>query len=124
MKSPGKLGNRFFLSLRWIARILGSLVALLIIVFVLGYAIGGDPKANEETSLKTMVFPAIIFTVWIAGVALAWKWEGIGGGILFLSSIVFFIAVSDALWPPNPLSILPITGVLFLVCWWKSKTTT
>ena len=123
MKNPGKLENRFLLALRWIARILASLVALLIVVFAVGYAIGGDSKATEETSLKTMVFPAVMFTVWVAGVALAWKWEGIGGGILLLSSIVFFIAVSNALWPPNPLLILPITGILFLICWWKSKTT-
>ena len=123
MRSPGKLESKFFLALRWIARIVGSLAVLLIIVFGLAYAIGGDPNATEESDFLTKVSVAGMFTVWVVGVVLGWRWENIGGGILIAGSAIFYIFVPDAMdWPPNPLIAFPITGILFLICWWKSRT--
>ena len=116
MSNPGKLENKFFLVLRWIARIVGSLTALMIVFFGIAYSIEGDPPKASVVS---------IFVIWVVGVVLSWKWEGIGGGLLLLSSIIFYIFVPDALdWPPNPLIAFPITGILFLICWWKSRIVT
>ena len=119
MKGPGKLNNKFFSILRWIARIIGSLIALLVVSFGVAYAIGGD------------IPPPLAFlglALFVIGVILAWIWEGIGGGLLLLLSIVFAIVQPNAFWhpndvfPPTPLLIFPITAILFLVCWLKSRT--
>jgi len=114
---------KFFLTLRWIARVLGSLLALFFLLMGLGYAIGGDAQATQEENFLTMLGVVTIFTVWIIGIILAWKWEGIGGGIILLSTIIFFIVVPDALSPFNPLHLLPVIGILFLICWWRARVT-
>ena len=120
MSRTGKLDNTFFLILRWIARIIGSLIALLVVSFGVAYAIGGDLP------------PPLAFlglALFVIGVILAWKWEGIGGGLLLLLSIVFAIVQPNAFWTPNeasvgptPLLIFPIIAILFLICWLKSRT--
>ena len=120
MNGPGKLNNKFFVVLRWVARIIGSLVALLVVLFGVAYTIGGNPP-------PPLVFLA--FLVLVIGVILAWFWEGIGGGLLLLLSIVFAIVQPNAFWTPNeasvgptPMLIFPIAAILFLICWLKSRT--
>ncbi len=120
-KGPPKLNNKFFLTLRWIARVLASLLALFFLLMGLGYAIGGDPHATQEVSLLTQIWVVSIFTVWIVGAILAWRWEGIGGGTILLSTIIFFIVVPNAFTPLNPFHILPVIGILFLICRWRAR---
>jgi len=122
MNNPGKLENRYFIALRWLARILGSLTALLVTVFGIAYAIGGELSFSEKSELLTSISVVSVFTVWVAGMVISWKWEDIGGGMLVLNSIIFYIFVPNAMdWPPNPLIVFPIAGILFLICWWKSR---
>jgi hypothetical protein len=120
-QGPPKLNNKFFLTLRWIARVLASLLALFFLLMGLGYAIGGDPKATQEVSILTQIWVVGIFTIWIVGTILAWRWEGIGGGIILISTIIFFIVIPDAVSPLNPFHLLPLIGILFLICWWKAR---
>jgi len=103
-------------TVRWIARIIGTLVAVLVLVFVLAYTFG-DQSEGGPPGLQ----PGLIFACWILGVVLAWKWEGIGGLLLVVSSVVFLFVTPRALWPPTPLTAFPISGIMFLGCWfgWK-----
>lgn len=120
-QGPPKLNNKFFLTLRWIARVLATLLVLFFLLMGLGYAFGGDPYATQEVNLLTLIWVVGIFTVWIVGAILAWRWEGLGGGIILLSTIIFFIFVPKASSSPNPLHLLPVIGILFLICWWKAR---
>ena len=120
-QGPPKLHSKFFLTLRWIARVLGSLLSLFFLLMGLGYAIGGDPHATQDVNLLTLIWVVGIFTVWIVGAILAWRWEGLGGGIILISTIIFFIVVPRASSSLNPLHLLPVIGILFLVCWWKAR---
>jgi hypothetical protein len=120
MVGPGKLNSTFFSILRWVARVIGSLVALLIVAFGVAYTIGGNPP-------PPLVF--IAFAILVIGVILAWIWEGIGGGLLLLLSIVFAIVQPNAYWTPNensvgptPMLIFPIVAIIFIVCWLKSRS--
>lgn len=118
MNGPGKLNNKFYVVLRWLARIIGSLMALFIL-FMLVVHMFGDVEGEDG---KPPIHVILFFSLWIVGVILAWKWEVVGGGLLLLNSIVFFIVTPNAFWPPNPFfNAFPVTGILFLVCWLKSR---
>ena len=103
-------------TVRWIARIVGTLAGVLVLVFALAYTFG-DESEGGPPGLQ----PVLIFTCWILGVLLAWKWEGIGGLLLVTSSAVFLFVTPRALWPPTPLTAFPISGILFLVYWFGSR---
>lgn len=112
---PPKLNNKFFLTLRWIARALGSIVALFLIMFALGYAL-----QEGEGGLPGIRISAAII-IWIIGVALSWRWEGIGGGIILLNTVIFFILVPNVFSSLSPYHFFLVVGILFLICWWKAR---
>jgi hypothetical protein len=122
IKGPPKLHNKFFLSLRWTARVLASLLAMFFLLMVIGYAVDSNPDAEQRADILTQVLLLTLFITWIIGTMLAWRWEGIGGGIILVSTIIFFIRVPDAFTTLNLLHLLPAIGILFLICWWKART--
>ena len=105
--------------IRWTARIAGSLIALLVIVFIIGYTFG-DPALGGPPPVPAIV----LFGFWIAGVVIAWKREGFGGSLILVNSLASTLIASDLIWPPTLLTIFPAVGVLFCVCWLLSKKTT
>ena len=64
----------------------------------------------------------------ILGLALAWRWEALGGAVclgFFAVHLALFWAIRGRFFPLPALltfSPLPIAGVLFLACGWKSRT--
>jgi hypothetical protein len=113
--NQGKLDKVLFLVIRWVARIIGSLMALFVVIMVVAYSIQGGEDAPS-------LIVAAAFASLVIGVILAWIWEGIGGGFLLLSSIVFIIFQPNAFWPLTLLVIFPITAILFLICWLRFRT--
>ena len=105
--------------IRWTARIAGSLISLLVIVFIIGYTFG-DPDLGGPPPVSAFV----LFGFWIAGVVIAWKREGVGGSLILANSLASTLIASDLIWPPSLLTIFPATGVLFCVCWLLSRKTT
>jgi len=102
-------------TIKWIARILGSLVALMVLVFGVGYAIQGSAPTG----------PAIIvFAFWIIGVVAAWKWEGFGGSLILANTLACTLLPYDIIWPPNPLIVFPFCGVLFCIYWLATQAKT
>ena len=110
----------------WIARILGSILAVYFVFTTV---------ANLIMDFKTWDFVAYIFftftIIFAIGVIIAWFKEKIGGIILIAASVagsIFSIIVGLN----NPdfdlldfiiLAGLPflIVGILFLIYWWKSR---
>ena len=95
--------------------------------FLLGVA---DPYAVEGyPSIEAL--PPIFMFLSVLGLGIAWRWERLGGMIV----IVFQLAVLSLLLIHSPLThdfprlavpyllsmIVTIPGVLFLVCWWRSR---
>ena len=101
---------------RWIARTGGSLAAALLLLFVLA-SVFGDQSEGGPPGLET----GSVFVCWILGVLLAWKWEGIGGLLLLSASAGFMFVTPTALWPPTPLTVFPIAGILFGACWLSAR---
>ena len=122
--------------LRWIARIW----SLPFIVFALLCLVGtawnlattgvADPHAVADYPW-TEVLPPVFLLLSILGLGIAWRWERLGGTI----ATVFQLAVILALLIQRPITqdfprfaipyllsiIVTIPGVLFLVCWRRSR---
>jgi len=89
-----------------------------------------DPYAVEDYP-PTEALPPIFMFLSILGLGIAWRWERLGGTI----ALVFQLAALPFLFIHSPLTqdfprlaipyllsmMVAIPGVLFLVCWWRSK---
>jgi hypothetical protein len=122
--------------IRRIARIWSLPIMVYALLMLVGYAwnwlaIGvADPYAVEDYA-PIEALPPIFMFLSILGLGIAWRWERLGGTIV----IVFQLAVLLLLFIHRPLThdfprfmvpyllsmIVTIPGVLFLVCWWRSK---
>ena len=122
--------------LRWIARIWSVPLIVFALIFLAGtvwnLATTGvaDPHAVEGYPW-TENLPPIFLLLSILGLGIAWRWERLGGTI----AVVFQLAVLATLLIQRPITqdfsraaipyllwlVVAIPGVLFLVCWRRSK---
>lgn len=123
--------------IRWIARILGTLILIIVLIFLIGYGSNylrtgiADPYAVEDyPPIENL--PPLFMLLSALGLGIAWRWERLGGAI----AVFFQLATLPILlihWPisegfpfylfaPYGISALvALTGVLFLVSWRQSK---
>jgi hypothetical protein len=124
---------------RWAGRILSILLLWLIVVLAFGAVKHGpyiqpqqgttiaaahpttEPDYPRETSLGIALFTIL------AGLVVAWKWEGLGS-LLILGGFAAFTLVNGSrtfTFQPlcNPFYAFLITGLLFLYCWWRTRKT-
>jgi hypothetical protein len=137
MPNVDDVGDRATKWIRWIARIWGTLIAVCTLLVLIGYAGNWvttgkvDPHAVEDyPPIENL--PPLLALLSVLGLCVAWRWEGLGGAI----AVVFNLAGLPVLlihWPiahafPRYLvapygtwMIIAIPGILYLVCWWRSK---
>jgi hypothetical protein len=89
-----------------------------------------DPYALQDYP-PIEALPPLFLLLSILGLGIAWRWERLGGTL----ALVFQVAALPFLFIQSPLTqdfprfavpyllsiIVIIPGVLFLVCWWRSK---
>ena len=137
MTNADGTGNRATKSIRWIARVWGGLVLAVALLFIAGYAWNwvttgqADPHTAEGYPPIENLPPVLMFVAAL-GLGIAWRWEGLGGAITVVSQLVT-LPVLLIHWPiahdfPRYLFapygtwlLVAIPGVLFLVCWWRSR---
>jgi hypothetical protein len=130
-------GNGATRWIRWVARIWGGLVLVFALLIFGGYASNwlrtgqADPHAVEDYPPIENLPPLLMFVAAL-GSGIAWRWEGLGGGITVVSQLVA-LPVLLIHWPitddfPRYLvapygtwMIVAIPGILFLACWWRSR---
>jgi len=90
------------------------------LAFFIGEGLLGDNSKPLET---TAIIQLSMAGIELVGLALAWKWEAIGG------SITLIVFVCKGIMNPRafalPLMLIPFAAILFLLSWWisrKSKT--
>lgn len=117
--------NKIAITIRWIARISGSLILAFILFFLLAHVFGEDESGNGFQNTKeviTFLFFPISTSI---GLSLALKWEGLGGIITVAGMIGLFALRPDLL--NNKFSInmaIPlIPGVLYIAYWLIKKQT-
>ena len=139
MPNVHEVGDRATKWIRWIARIWGALIVAVTLLMLIGYAWSwvttgvADPHAVEDYPPIENV-PPLFALLSVLGLGIAWRWEGLGGAI----TVGFSLAALPVLlvhWPiardfPRYLvapygtwTIILIPGILFLVCWWRTKRT-
>ena len=137
MPNINDAGDRTTRRIRWIARIWATVLIAIALLILIGNVSSwvsggeGDPNAVEDYPAIEKLPPIFAFLS-VLGLAIAWRWEGLGGAI----AIFFNLAGLPVLlihWPPAdnfPFSLLApygvwmmigIPGVLFLICWWRSR---
>ena len=137
MANADKSGKANIRWIRWITRIWGGMVLLVALFIFAGYASNwvtngeADPYTAEDYPRIENLPPLLMFVAAL-GLGIAWRWEGLGGAITVISQLVT-LPVLLVHWPisegfPRYLvapyglwMIVTIPGVLFLVCWWRSR---
>jgi uncharacterized membrane protein YdbT with pleckstrin-like domain len=106
-------------NLRIIARILDSILLLLIIMFFIGE---GSPDIKQLTTIELILLAAVL--AMILGEIIAWKWEG-AGGVCILGGVTLFILTNalttHQVWPGWVFALVGVSGILFIITWIGSK---
>lgn len=117
MKNQKKTAN----IIRWIARIWGTSILAFVLFLLFTHIFGteeGDNGFNNTRELISFIFfPCSI----IIGLAIAMKWDGLGGLITTIGMIGLFITRFDLISDPFFICGITPTGILFIVYWYLSK---
>ncbi len=116
------LSNLHVISLviRWVARVMGSLLAALFIFMFAGYALAGEFIPIFRLTLpETLEMIAVLIA--LIGVGIAWRWELTGGVMVFSAGLMFMLVESiesrsfDPIWFAT---VFMVVGVLFVLAWY------
>jgi hypothetical protein len=136
MTNGSDTSDRVTIWIRRIARIWSSPIIVYSLIMLTGYAwnwvtIGkADPYTVEGYPLVEALPPILMFLS-VLGLGIAWRWERLGGAI----TLVFLFVVLLLLLIQRPIThdfyrsaipylmsmVIAIPGILFLVCWWRSR---
>jgi len=126
MANTGHGADRTTKWIRWIARICSIVIigfTPLILVIVIGHSVIPQSQVPDHENLLPLAM-----CLSVAGLGLAWRWEGLGGAIsvgFFLADLGLSWAIRLKFFSPRELAVLSpvlITGMLFLVCWWRTRS--
>ena len=136
MKNVIDTGDRATKWIRWIARIWSAPIIVYSLMMLTGYAwnlvtIGkADPYAVEGYPLVEALPPILMFLS-VLGLGIAWRWERLGGTItlVFLFATLLLLLIQRPITQDFSRSMIPylmsavvaIPGILFLVCWRRSR---
>ncbi len=98
---------------RWTARILGAGILLLIAILAIGEGVH-PPRMFESLGVATLTVALLMMLV---GQVVAWRWEGIGGGLI-VGSFALFSVVNRGVSLNIVFAPWLLTGLLYLACWW------
>lgn len=111
--------------IRLMARVFSFLIIVLTILIVVGHIFDDEPVVEDYPPVENLM--PVILGLSVVGLAIAWRWEGLGGAIsigFFLAHLGVFWVVRGEFFPLGVLAVflpLPITATMFLWCWWRSR---
>jgi len=122
--------------IRWIARIWSFPIILYALLMFIGYTWSwvttgvADPYAVEGYP-PIEALPPILMFLGILGLGIAWRWERLGGAInlFFQTTVILLLLITRPITQDFSRSAIPylmsmvtaIPGILFLMCWWRSR---
>lgn len=110
--------NKMAKAIRWTARILSVPVVLIWAFLILSYAFG--PERSLPSNLpEGIAYVAMIVS--ILALAVAWKWEGLGGILCLMAVAVGAAYNGQGLL--SPAMVVPINAALFLLSWRLNRAT-
>jgi F0F1-type ATP synthase membrane subunit c/vacuolar-type H+-ATPase subunit K len=101
-------------------------LSILVVGVVLLVAFGEGLNLSHFSARELVLFLFFPFGVCL-GMALAWRWEGLGGGITVGSFAAFYLVqrFTSSSFPKGFAFVaLAAPGFLFLLCWLWTRSTT
>jgi len=120
----GPMTNLLFslCALRWSARVLSILAVGVVLLFAFGEGL----NLSNFTARELVLF--VFFPLGVClGMAVAWRWEGLGGGITVASLVSFYLVhhLMSSRFPRGfAFVVLAAPGFLFLMWWLFSRLAT
>lgn len=114
---------------KWIRRIarIWSIVVIAFTLFMfIAHVVGPDEHTVDDYPPIENLQP-VLMVLSVMSLALAWRWERIGGILnisFFVANLLLYWAIHGRFFPlPGlaTLSLAIVPGVLFLVCWWRTR---
>jgi len=117
-----KLQKCFVTVLRWSARIVGGLLAVLVLTIAIGegFFCPGDGLPNPFTQPLPVAIELFGMLAMLAGCIAGWKWQGLGA-LLIIAGIITFHVIEKRLWLMGAFPLFDLAGVLFLLSWLVGK---
>jgi hypothetical protein len=100
-------------TVRWAPRVIGILLLLVIAQIAIGEGVPNPLHGSVAENLLTTAFLGRI-----VGQIAAWKWEGVGGGLIVVGFALFCIVNHGVPLINIVLGPWLLTGLLYLGCWW------
>ncbi len=105
------------LIVRWLARFLSAIIALIILIIFIGEVAGSESLTPPNLSFIEIVMGLFFFITWL-GLIVGWKKEKLGGWMIILGMAAFYaLQFLDSGSFPSGLFFLYmlIPGILYLV---------
>jgi len=106
--------------LRWFARVLAVVMFLFWGGFFVEHLWQWFIQPLPQTPPPKVWFGQFLHLLILAGLALGLKWERIGGLLLIGSVVLFSALILQA--APRFVLVTIVPGVLYLYCWYASRT--
>jgi len=116
MNSPTVKAGSAALAIRWIARV-WSIASVGFVLLIAGGELV-SPHAAAPATLRDFIGLFFFPFGTCVGMILAWRWEGLGGGITVGSFLAFYAAlrIMDGRFPRGPyFALVAAPGILFLL---------
>jgi len=123
MNESGKTRKSAIRIIRWIARIWSIISIGFILLMAVGEMIA--PTAPLPSALRDIVGMLLFPVLTCTGLVLAWRMEGLGGGITVGSMVAFYawLGIMDGRLPRGPwFALVAAPGLLFLAVWTMTRT--
>ena len=115
MKNQSKTSN----IIRWIARIWGTTILAFVLFFLFADIFGSEESGGIRDVKEAIV--AISGIIAIIGLAIALKWEGLGGLLTIIGLTGLFIVRFDLISNPYIIAGIAPPGILYLIYWYLTK---
>ncbi len=112
--------------LRRIARISSAALIAFTLVMLVGHVIAPEQMEVDYDPIENIL--PVIMSLSVFTLALAWRWEGWGSALslaLFVLVIILDWIIRGSFFPLGGLLVLlplPVTALLFLYCWYRSRS--
>lgn len=115
MKNQTKTAN----IIRWIARIWGTTILAFVLFFLFANIFGSEESGGIRDVKEAISAISGIFA--IIGLAIALKWEGLGGLLTIIGLTGLFIVRFDLISNPYIIGGIAPPGILYLIYWYLTK---
>jgi hypothetical protein len=109
--------------MRWIARVMATLSAILILIIFIGSAIEDGIGGLYDLPWRDRLMFVAFGAVWL-GLVLGWKWELLSGLLIVIGSIAFHLIyyIFSGGFPRGTIFwVFAIPGIIYLIYVWQIK---